>query len=111
MPSAVSRLTEQNIAHWNDLFARRPRWRRYPTEDLVGLIDRAFPDSGQRRGLSALEVACGPGYRSVDNKFNVSSGSSRRENDANAPNWRPLTVENQLNHVVESDVLHEDDWT
>jgi SAM-dependent methyltransferase len=59
--SAVSSLTEQNIAHWNALFARRPRWSKYPPGDVVGLIARAFPDSGQRRDLSALEVGCGPG--------------------------------------------------
>jgi SAM-dependent methyltransferase len=59
--SAVSTLTEQNIAHWNALFARRPRWSKYPPEDLVGLIARAFPDSRQRQDLSALEVGCGPG--------------------------------------------------
>jgi SAM-dependent methyltransferase len=59
--SAVSSLTEQNIAHWNALFSRRPRWSKYPPEDLVGLIARALPDSRRRRDLSALEVGCGPG--------------------------------------------------
>jgi SAM-dependent methyltransferase len=59
--AAFSSLTEQNIAHWNKLFARRPRWSRYPPEELVGFIARAFPDAGQRHGLRALEVGCGPG--------------------------------------------------
>jgi SAM-dependent methyltransferase len=52
--SPVSSLTEQNA-----LFARRPRRSKYPPEDLVGLIARAFPDGRQRRDLSVLEVGCG----------------------------------------------------
>ena len=54
-------LTEENIAYWNELFARRPRWSRYPPEDLAGFIARTFPAVEQRCGLRALDVGCGPG--------------------------------------------------
>jgi ubiquinone/menaquinone biosynthesis C-methylase UbiE len=55
-----SNLTEQNIARWNELFGRRS-WGKYPPEELVRFVARTFPDGGQRRGLRALEVGCGPG--------------------------------------------------
>jgi SAM-dependent methyltransferase len=54
-------LTEENIAYWNELFARRPRWSRYPPEELAGFIARTFPAVEQRCGLRALDVGCGPG--------------------------------------------------
>jgi SAM-dependent methyltransferase len=59
--SAVQSLTEQNIAHWNELFSRGPRWSKYPPEELVGFIAGAFPQGQHRQGLCALEVGCGPG--------------------------------------------------
>jgi SAM-dependent methyltransferase len=54
-------LIEQNIANWNALFSCRPRWSRYPPEELAGFIAKNFPDREQRRTLKALEVGCGPG--------------------------------------------------
>jgi 2-polyprenyl-3-methyl-5-hydroxy-6-metoxy-1,4-benzoquinol methylase len=54
-------ITEQNIVYWNGLFARGPRWSRYPTEELVGFVARTYPDADRRHGLRALEVGCGPG--------------------------------------------------
>jgi ubiquinone/menaquinone biosynthesis C-methylase UbiE len=53
-------VTEQNIAHWNRIFAER-RWGQYPPEELVRFIARTFPDAEQRRASRALEVGCGPG--------------------------------------------------
>jgi SAM-dependent methyltransferase len=54
-------VTEQNIVYWNELFARRPRWSRYPPEELAGFVARTYADAEGRRGLRALEVGCGPG--------------------------------------------------
>jgi SAM-dependent methyltransferase len=54
-------LVEQNIAGWNELYSRRPRWSRYPPEELSGFIAKTFPDREQRCALRALEVGCGPG--------------------------------------------------
>lgn len=55
-----SNLTEQNIAHWNEVFGSRG-WGRYPPEELVRFVARTFPDAEARRRLRALEVGCGPG--------------------------------------------------
>jgi SAM-dependent methyltransferase len=54
-------VTESNIAYWNELFSLRPRWSRYPSEELSGFIARRFPDREQRRTLRALDIGCGPG--------------------------------------------------
>jgi len=54
-------LIEQNIANWNGLYSRSPRWSRYPPEELAGFIAKTFPDREQRQFLKALEVGCGPG--------------------------------------------------
>jgi SAM-dependent methyltransferase len=54
-------LIAQNIADWNERYSRRPRWNRYPPEELAGFIAKTFPDREQRRFLKALEVGCGPG--------------------------------------------------
>jgi|SRR5271170_592794 len=61
LSTAISDLTEESIFHWNELYACRPRWSKYPPEELVGLIARSFPGAEQRRGLRALELGCGPG--------------------------------------------------
>jgi ubiquinone/menaquinone biosynthesis C-methylase UbiE len=55
-----SNLTEQNIAHWNEVYGNRG-WGRYPPEELVRFVARTFPDAELRRRLRALEVGCGPG--------------------------------------------------
>jgi SAM-dependent methyltransferase len=54
-------VTERNVAYWNELFSLRPRWSRYPSEELTGFIARRFPDREQRRTLKALDIGCGPG--------------------------------------------------
>jgi SAM-dependent methyltransferase len=56
----MNRLTEENLAHWDRIFADRS-WGRYPPEELVRFIARTFPDVERREGLRALEVGCGPG--------------------------------------------------
>jgi ubiquinone/menaquinone biosynthesis C-methylase UbiE len=56
----MNRLTEENLAHWDRIFADRD-WGRYPPEELVRFIARTFPDVEKRKGLRALEVGCGPG--------------------------------------------------
>jgi ubiquinone/menaquinone biosynthesis C-methylase UbiE len=56
----MNRLTEENLAHWDRIFADRS-WGRYPPDELVRFIARTFPDVEKREGLRALEVGCGPG--------------------------------------------------
>lgn len=53
-------LIEENLRHWDTLFASRA-WGRYPPEELVRFIARSFPDFDKRSGMRALEVGCGPG--------------------------------------------------
>ena len=55
-----SNLTEQNIAHWNEVYGSRG-WGKYPPEELVRFAARTFPEAELRRRLRALEVGCGPG--------------------------------------------------
>jgi SAM-dependent methyltransferase len=51
--------TVANREVWENLFATRD-WGRYPGEDLIRALARAFPPAS-RRESAVLEVGCGPG--------------------------------------------------
>lgn len=53
-------ITEANISRWDEMFAGYA-WGRYPPEELVRFMGRAFPDRRSRRSMRVLEVGCGPG--------------------------------------------------
>lgn len=45
--------------HWDEKFASRP-WGRYPPEDLVRFMGRAYREA-DKAAVHVLEVGCGPG--------------------------------------------------
>ena len=46
--------------HWDAKFKTRD-WGKYPPEDLVRFMARRFGSLESRKGVSVLEVGCGPG--------------------------------------------------
>ena len=45
---------------WEDIFGSRP-WGRYPPEELVVFVSRAFGGVPDRSACALLELGCGPG--------------------------------------------------
>lgn len=46
---------------WERIFRERPRWGKYPPEELVRFIAQNYYQAPDRLALRVLEVGCGPG--------------------------------------------------